>query len=288
MGVPRFLPEVRGMSRTGGFILDEKGVLPMITVPFPDGTREPGASAGGDVHMTAKANRLGERHQNGGSSLRCEGLHHYLGVGDNRVHVLDGVSLDLKAGKIYSIMGPSGCGKSSLLYLLGLLDRPSDGRIWIGDTDVSGLDDNELSQLRNREIGFVFQFHFLLREFTALENIRIPMRRAGVRDGSEMDDRAAHLLGLVGLGDKTHRYPDQLSGGEQQRVAIARSLANEPSVVLADEPTGNLDMANSTRVFEMMQKLAHQTGLTLLIVTHNSQIAKASDSAMEMRDGRLL
>jgi lipoprotein-releasing system ATP-binding protein len=221
-------------------------------------------------------------------ALRCAHIHHHLGSEENRVHVLKDVSLDLVEGKIYSVMGPSGCGKSSLLYLLGLLDRPTEGRIWIGGLEVSGLDDEALSHLRNLEIGFVFQFHFLLREFTALENIKLPMRRAGRMDEDEMSERAAHLLDLVGLGNKTHRRPDQLSGGEQQRVAIARSLANRPRVVLADEPTGNLDTANSQRVFEMMRTLAHETGLTLLIVTHNAQIAGASDHAYEMKDGILL
>jgi len=221
-------------------------------------------------------------------SLRCANLHHYLGAGENRVHVLKDVSLDLQEGKIHSIMGPSGCGKSSLLYLLGLLDRPAEGRIWIGGLEVSGLEDEAISHLRNLEIGFVFQFHFLLREFTALDNIKLPMRRAGLMDEDEMSGRAAHLLELVGLGDKTHRRPDQLSGGEQQRVAIARSLANHPRLVLADEPTGNLDTANSQRVFEMMRTLARETGLTLLIVTHNAQIAEASDVSYQMKDGVLL
>jgi lipoprotein-releasing system ATP-binding protein len=221
-------------------------------------------------------------------AIRCENIHHYLGTGESQVHVLKDVSLELKSGTIYSIMGPSGCGKSTLLYLLGLLDKPTEGRIHVGDIDVTDLDDTDLSYLRNREMGFVFQFHFLLREFTALDNIKVPMRRAGVMSDDEMNERAAHLLDLVGLGDKTHRRPDQLSGGEQQRVAIARSLANHPRLVLADEPTGNLDTANSTRVFDMMRKLAHETGLTLLIVTHNSQIAKASDHAFEMKDGVLL
>ncbi|NJK91928.1 MAG: ABC transporter ATP-binding protein [Blastochloris sp.] len=220
--------------------------------------------------------------------LRCEEINHVLGEGENQVHVLKDVSLALKPGNIYSIMGPSGCGKSSLLYLLGLLDRPTGGRIWIEDLEVTGLSDADYSHLRNLKIGFVFQFHFLLREFSALENIKVPMRRAGLLNDREMSERAAHLLDLVGLGDKLERLPGQLSGGEQQRVAIARSLANEPSVVLADEPTGNLDTANSNRVFDMMRGLAHDTGLTLLIVTHNAQIAQASDHALEMRDGRLV
>jgi lipoprotein-releasing system ATP-binding protein len=220
--------------------------------------------------------------------LRCENLHHFLGTEENQVHVLKDVSLKLEAGRIYSIMGPSGCGKSTLLYLLGLLDRPRQGTIWVGEQETTALNDEEVSHLRNLKIGFVFQFHFLLREFTALDNIKIPMRRAGLMSDKEMTERAAHLLDLVGLGDKLHRGAGHLSGGEQQRVAIARSLANQPKLVLADEPTGNLDTANSKRVFDMMRKLAHETGLTLLIVTHNAKIAEASDHAFEMKDGILL
>ncbi|MDX6765170.1 MAG: ABC transporter ATP-binding protein [Candidatus Methylacidiphilales bacterium] len=229
----------------------------------------------------------GEKSATDGESsvLHCRGLHHYLGEGESRVHVLKDVSMTLYPGKIYSVMGPSGCGKSTLLYLLGLLDRPSEGNVWIGERETSALNDEEMSNLRNLHIGFVFQFHFLLREFSALENIMIPMRRAGLLDEPEMRKRAAHLLDLVGLGDKTHRHPHQLSGGEQQRVAIARSLANNPRVVLADEPTGNLDTANSKKVFSMMRKLAHETRLSMLIVTHNAQIAESSDHTYEMRDG---
>lgn len=221
-------------------------------------------------------------------AMRCENLHHILGANENQVHVLNDISLQLKVGKIYSIMGPSGCGKSTLLYLFGLLDRPSHGRIWIGEHDTTDLDDADLSYLRNLEIGFVFQFHFLLREFTALENIKVPMRQAGLMTNEEMDERAAHLLDLVGLSDKIHRRADHLSGGEQQRVAIARSLANHPRLILADEPTGNLDVKNSFLVFNMLEKLARETGLTLLIVTHNAQLAKASDYTLKMEDGRIL
>lgn len=219
--------------------------------------------------------------------LSCEGIHRYLGEDENRVHVLDNVSLHIYAERVYSIMGPSGCGKSTLLYLLGLLDRPDSGTITIAGQEVSGLNDSELSLFRNREIGFVFQFHFLLKEFTAAENVQIPMRRAGVMTRTEMEERAAYLLGLVGLEDKLHRQADHLSGGEQQRVAIARALANGPRLLLADEPTGNLDTHNSQRVFEVLQGIARETGLSLLIVTHNTRIAEVSDQVLSMQDGRL-
>jgi len=220
--------------------------------------------------------------------LSCDGIHRYLGKDENRVHVLDDVSLELHVRRVYSIMGPSGCGKSTLLYLLGLLDRPDSGSIQIAGQEISGLNDSELSLFRNREIGFVFQFHFLLKEFSALENVQLPMRRLGNFTRAEMDDRAAYLLELVGLGDKLHRNAHHLSGGEQQRVAIARALANDPRLLLADEPTGNLDTHNSQRIFEVLQTIARETELALLIVTHNKQIAAASDYVFSMEDGRLL
>ena len=220
--------------------------------------------------------------------LQCEGLQRYLGKDESLVHVLDDVSLTLYSQRVYSIMGPSGCGKSTLLYLLGLLDRADGGTIRIAGHEVSDFDDHGLSIFRNQEIGFVFQFHFLLKEFTAAENVQIPMRRAGVFSRHEMDERAEYLLELVGLADKIHRQAHHLSGGEQQRVAIARALANGPRLLLADEPTGNLDTLNSHRVFDVLQMLARETGLALLIVTHNTQVADASDYVFNMQDGRLV
>jgi lipoprotein-releasing system ATP-binding protein len=220
--------------------------------------------------------------------LWCEGINRFLGHAESRVHVLDDVALHLYAERVYAIMGPSGCGKSTLLYLLGLLDRPDSGSLTICDQEVSGLNESELALFRNHEIGFVFQFHFLLKEFTASENVQIPMRRAGILSPHEMEDRADYLLDLVGLGDKAHRNANHLSGGEQQRVAIARALANEPRLLLADEPTGNLDTANSQRIFDVLQWLARETGLALLIVTHNNHIADSSDHVFHMEDGRIL
>ena len=219
--------------------------------------------------------------------LSCAGLNRFLGQDENRIHVLDDVSLHLYAERVYSIMGPSGCGKSTLLYLLGLLDQPDSGSIEIAGQPVSELDQSELALFRNQEIGFVFQFHFLLKEFSASENVQIPMRRAGLLSHAEMEDRAAHLLEIVGLGDKLDRRAHHLSGGEQQRVAIARALANEPRLLLADEPTGNLDTYNSQRIFDVLQGVARDTGLALLIVTHNMLIADASDQVFNMQDGRI-
>jgi lipoprotein-releasing system ATP-binding protein len=182
-------------------------------------------------------------------ALRCVDLHRYLGRGEGRVHVLKGVSFEARRGQVYAIVGPSGCGKSTLLYLLGLLDLPDRGEIWIDGRLMSNSQDGERTAARGEHIGFVFQFHFLMMEFTALENVMMPMRKLGRLSPADMAARARHLLDAVGIGDKSHRLGTQLSGGEQQRVAIARALANQPSIILADEPTGNLDVRNSAVVF---------------------------------------
>ncbi|MFA6560850.1 MAG: ABC transporter ATP-binding protein [Verrucomicrobiia bacterium] len=220
--------------------------------------------------------------------LQCNDIQRHLGEAESRVHVLRGVSLQLQSGCVHAIVGPSGCGKSSLLYVMGLLDRPDGGRITLGNEAVEGLTDDQVSHRRNEHIGFVFQFHFLMHEFTAQENVMIPMRRLGRLNLREMQERAAMLLEMVGLGDKVRRNSQHLSGGEQQRVAIARSLANDPRVLLADEPTGNLDTANSERVFHLLTELVRRQRKALLLVTHNSQVAEASDWIHEMKDGRLI
>ena len=219
------------------------------------------------------------------TALACADLHRYLGAAESRVHVLRGITLDIPAGEVHAIVGPSGCGKSTLLYVLGLLDVPDEGKIVIGGEDVSGFSDNELSRKRNELIGFVFQFHFLLNEFTAQENVMIPMRRLGRWSLRDMEERAAGLLDAVGLGDKLHRPANHLSGGEQQRVAIARALANNPKILLADEPTGNLDTENSERVFKLLTALVKREQKALLLATHNPQIARASDCVHQMQDG---
>jgi lipoprotein-releasing system ATP-binding protein len=222
---------------------------------------------------------------NGRIALSCENVHRYLGEGEGRVHVLRGVSLELNRGKIYAIVGPSGCGKSTLLYLLGLLDKPDEGKIYLVGRHMTQTGDQARTAARNEHLGFVFQFHFLLKEFSALENVMIPMRKQGVLSASEMEERATGYLNDVGLGDKLHRLATQLSGGEQQRVAIARSLANTPSVILADEPTGNLDVHNSNIVFDVLTRLARENDQAVLIVTHNPEIAKKCDHILRMEDG---
>ena len=218
-------------------------------------------------------------------ALRCRGLHRYLGQGEGRVHVLKGVSFEARRGQVYAIVGPSGCGKSTLLYLLGLLDRPDEGEIEINGRRMSNHDDAARTAARGEHIGFVFQFHFLMLEFTALENVMMPMRKLGRLPPPAMRERAHALLESVGLGAKTHRLGTQLSGGEQQRVAIARALANQPAILLADEPTGNLDVRNSNLVFDLLTRLAKDNGQAVVLVTHNPEIAQRCDVTRPMRDG---
>src|SRR4051812_2170149 len=218
-------------------------------------------------------------------ALRCQNLHRYLGRDEGRVHVLKGVSFEAERGKVYAIVGPSGCGKSTLLYLLGLLDQPDQGQIEINGEMMSNRDDLVRTAARGMHIGFVFQFHFLLLEFSALENVMLPMRKLGRLAVAEMEARAHLLLDTVGLGGKTHRLGTQLSGGEQQRVAVARALANQPTILLADEPTGNLDVKNSGLVFDLLTKLAKEHGQAVILVTHNPDIAQRCDFTRPMRDG---
>jgi len=219
------------------------------------------------------------------TALRCDNLHRFLGRDEGRVHVLKGVSFEARAGSVYAIVGPSGCGKSTLLYLLGLLDQPDSGEIWINGQLMSNSEDSVRTAARGMHVGFVFQFHFLMLEFTALENVMMPMRKLGRLAPHEMEERAAHLLASVGLGDKVHRLGSHLSGGEQQRVAVARALANQPTIILADEPTGNLDVKNATLVFDLLTRLAKDNGQAVVLVTHNPDIASRCDHTRPMRDG---
>jgi lipoprotein-releasing system ATP-binding protein len=221
-------------------------------------------------------------------SLSCDRVERYLGEEDSRVHALRGVSLQLERGTVHAVVGPSGCGKSTMLYILGLLDTPDAGSVTIEGERITDLPDEVLAERRNERLGFIFQFHFLLEDFTAEENVMIPMRRLGRLSESEMQERAAYLLEEVGLHAKRKRPSRHLSGGEQQRVAVARALANNPSVILADEPTGNLDSANSRRAFELLQKIVREERRAALLVTHNPEIAEACDWIHEMQDGEII
>ena len=207
---------------------------------------------------------------------------------DPPVTLVDDASLAIEPATFATIVGPSGCGKSSLLYLLGLLDRPTSGELRLGGVELDGLDGDARARIRLQQFGFVFQFHFLLPEFSALENVMLPMHRLGRLDGDEVRMRARDLLDAMGLGDKAAMTPNRLSGGERQRVAIARALANDPLLILSDEPTGNLDSRNSARVVEIFQMLAHEQGRAVICVTHDAGIAEMSDMRIEMLDGKVI
>ncbi len=210
----------------------------------------------------------------------------FTGGDGGELHILDGVGLTLRAGEAVSIVGASGAGKSTLLHLLGALDRPSEGQVFLGGKPVASLDDDELAKVRNRHVGFVFQFHHLLREFTALENVMMPaLVRGDAFDKARA--RARDLLASVGVSHREGHKPRQLSGGEQQRVAVARALVNEPLVLLADEPSGNLDTQTSERLHDLLFDLRERRGLAMVLVTHNMDLAERGDRTLLLEGGRL-
>jgi len=207
-------------------------------------------------------------------------------IGKNELEVLKRITFDVKRGEIVCIIGPSGVGKSTLLNILGTLDKPTKGKVYIDSEEVTGLNENELSSFRNKKIGFIFQFHHLLPEFTALENIMMP-GVIGKNDREEIKDRAERLLREVGLGARMEHKPSELSGGELQRVAFARALINNPSIVLADEPTGNLDRLNSEKLHEIIWSLCKEKKQTFLLVTHNEKLSEKADRIIELFDGKI-
>lgn len=210
----------------------------------------------------------------------------YVGGDGGELRILDGVNLRVERGEMVAVVGASGAGKSTLLHLLGALDRPSRGQVVIAGESVEGRTDEELSVLRNRKVGFVFQFHHLLREFSALENVMMPLRIAGWPE-----DRARHraedLLERVGLSVRASHRPSELSGGEQQRTAVARALAIDPAVLLADEPSGNLDHVNSERLHDLFAELSRDLETAMVVVTHNRSLAARADRTLLLEDGRL-
>uniref|UniRef100_UPI0040489686 ABC transporter ATP-binding protein n=1 Tax=Polaribacter sp. TaxID=1920175 RepID=UPI0040489686 len=210
-------------------------------------------------------------------------IHKYFG----KVEVLKGVNLHIKAGEVISIVGPSGAGKTTLLQILGTLDSPEHGieyDLQINKTSLKNISDKELSLFRNQNIGFIFQFHQLLPEFTALENVCIPAYIAK-KEKKETEAKAKEILAFLGLSDRIHHKPNELSGGEQQRVAVARALINDPSVILADEPSGNLDSESAKNLHELFFKLRDQFGQTFVLVTHNEELANMADRKLVMKDG---
>jgi putative ABC transport system ATP-binding protein len=209
---------------------------------------------------------------------------HYDMGGAVLVRALRGVTLSIAEGDFVALMGPSGSGKSTLLNLLGCLDRPTDGQYFLGEEDVSELDDDELSEVRSRYIGFIFQSYNLLAQYTVVENIEIPLLYQGCRLNAETTERCERLAGLVGLGDRLDHRPMQLSGGQQQRVAIARALVNDPHIILADEPTGNLDSRTSDEIMQMLRQL-NRSGKTIIMVTHENDIAAWARRVVRLRDG---
>jgi putative ABC transport system ATP-binding protein len=219
-------------------------------------------------------------------ALEAHGLTKVYGEGDTAVHALDGVEIEIGRGQMVAIMGPSGSGKSTLLHLLGALDTPSSGRILLGGERYDGLGDSGLTKLRRDKIGFVFQFFNLLASLSAEENVLLPALIAGRRDEATRE-RARTLLGRVGLGERSHHLPSELSGGEQQRTSIARALLTEPEIVLADEPTGNLDTRSSQEVLALLRELNEVEGQTLVLVTHDPAAAATAGRVIFLRDGRV-
>jgi putative ABC transport system ATP-binding protein len=210
-------------------------------------------------------------------------------MGDISVNALRGISLNIKAGEFVAVVGPSGSGKSTLMHILGCLDQPTSGQYWLDGRDVSKLNDDDLSKIRNRQIGFVFQGFNLLSRTSALENVELPLLYdSGTVSASERKRRALEALATVGLDARTEHHPNQLSGGQQQRVAIARALLNAPSIILADEPTGNLDSRTSVEVMEIFQGLQAKRGITIVLITHDHQVAEYASRIITFKDGRIV
>src|SRR5690625_868552 len=245
-----------------------------------------GTTAASAIGAEATAARPGAGNE-AGEVLRLTDLRRDFRQGRRIVEVLRGVDLSVAKGEIVALVAPSGAGKSTLLQIAGLLDTATSGTVTIAGQDMSALDDRARTRARRDLLGFVYQFHHLLPEFTALENVAIPMRAAN-RLRAEAEERAAVLLDRMGLAERLDHRPAELSGGEQQRVAIARALANDPALLLADEPTGNLDPETSARVFDMLLKMVRETGLAALIATHNHALAERMDRIVRLEQGRVV
>jgi len=218
--------------------------------------------------------------------IRVEKLVKTYQLGKVSIPALRGISLDVTKGEFLVVMGPSGSGKTTLLNLIGAIDKPTSGRVFIEDRDITTLGEGELTKLRRHKIGFIFQFYNLIPALTAVENVELPLLTAGV-SRKQTSERASKLLEMVGLAERVNHFPDELSGGEQQRVAIARALANKPSVILADEPTGDLDTKASEEVVQILYDASKRENGTVIVVTHDPLIAEKADRMLEMRDGNV-
>jgi len=218
--------------------------------------------------------------------LKAEGLTREFDMGERKVVGINSIDLEVKKGEHIAIKGPSGSGKTTLLTILGCLDRPTTGRLWLDGTDVTDLSENELAGVRGHKIGFVFQSFNLMPYLNARENVELPMELLGLPK-EEKRTRAEELLKLVGLSDRAEHRPNKLSAGEQQRVAIARALANQPSILLADEPTGNLDSKNKTEIIRLIKRLSSKQGMTTIMVTHDTRVAQMSGRVVVIKDGRI-
>jgi putative ABC transport system ATP-binding protein len=218
--------------------------------------------------------------------IRLENVYKTYDLGEVQVHALRGVSLEIHAGEFVAVMGASGSGKSTLMNILGCLDKPTKGHYFLDGIDVSGMDKSELARIRNHKLGFVFQGFNLLSRTSALENVELPTIYAGI-SLEERESRAKDSLARVGLAERSHHHPSQLSGGQQQRVAIARALVNRPAILLADEPTGNLDSRTSVEIMDILQSLNRDSGLTVALVTHEPDIAQYAKRVLEFRDGKI-
>ena len=219
--------------------------------------------------------------------IQAQDLTKVYQMGDNEVRALDGASFTIKKGEMIAIMGPSGSGKSTLMSIIGCLDVPSSGKYSLDDVAVETLDESKLAEVRGRKIGFVFQQFNLLARTSALENVMLPLTYAGY-SGREREDRARKALERVGLGDRTHHAPNELSGGQQQRVAIARAIVNEPSILLADEPTGALDSKTGVEIMDLFQRLHKENGQTVILVTHDAYVARHTERIIKISDGKIV
>jgi putative ABC transport system ATP-binding protein len=222
----------------------------------------------------------------GAAVIRLENVYKTYDLGEVQVHALRGISLEIHAGEFVAVMGASGSGKSTLMNILGCLDKPTKGHYFLDGIDVSGMEKSDLARIRNHKLGFVFQGFNLLSRTSALENVELPTIYAGI-SLEERESRAKESLERVGLADRAHHHPSQLSGGQQQRVAIARALVNRPSILLADEPTGNLDSRTSVEIMDILQRLNKDAGLTVALVTHEPDIAQYAKRVLEFRDGKI-